>query len=265
MGDGKGRGAVRDLVGRDRQIGQRLARRCWRQAGLGGRNRVRVWQGLCRRVWRQGLRRLGQVFGQRVGYRVGTIRRTRSLYRFGIGPRPRIAPQNPHRILIAVHLFARCQNLIRDRGQAEPRLCLKAATVRHRHKGQRVEPMGMGKALGLGQGFARDDGDGHLVALAPPVEHQVRHGIGRAPLQRGRDLTPALGRVRPRCANGQIFDLVVRDDQLGRHPPRRQAQGGGSQKCQRLFHVRAVKRGLADHNPAPRGAVQHSDGAVAKI
>ena len=122
-----------------------------------------------------------------------------------------------------------------------------------------------GKGLGFGKSFAGDDGDLHLISLAPPVKDQIGHRIGGQCFQSGRNLAPLLGRIRARGADLGVQDLIVGDDQLGCQSPRRQSQRGRTQERQRLVKVGAVKCGLTNRHPAPRCAVQNSDGTVAEI
>ena len=122
-----------------------------------------------------------------------------------------------------------------------------------------------GESLGFGQSIARNHRNLNLGPVAPPVEHQIINGVGRAPVQCGADLAAAAGGIRAGCQNRQIQDLVVGDDQFGGNSARRQAKGCCPHITQRLFQVGRVKGHLAHLMPAATGAVQQTDGGVSEV
>ena len=150
-------------------------------------------------------------------------------------------------------------------GRAEERLADELSLGGNRDEGHRVQPVRDGKTFRLGQSFAGDDGNPDRRPLARPVEHQIGQVIGRAAVQGGCDLAALFVAAGAGGRHLGIQHLAAGQDDLGRHPHRRQAKRGLAQVIQRFVQVGGIKRNLADRKPAFRRPVQQGDSIAGQI
>ena len=176
-----------------------------------------------------------------------------------------IARRNLDRLIVALNLFAFFQNGRGQFGRAKPGLAFEIAFKGQAYERHRVKTVFGSKGFGLVQRFAGNHGDVHACTCARPVEHQILDIIGRAPHQSGANL------VAPICIIGagriqfQIFDLRIRQHQLGCQPARRQPQCRAAQIAQSLCQIGGVERGFTDLQPTARGAMQKANGGVGYV
>ncbi|MFN3936246.1 MAG: hypothetical protein ACK4KW_01600 [Gemmobacter sp.] len=141
----------------------------------------------------------------------------------------------------------------------EPGFAAEAARFRHRDETDGVEPVLLREGFGLGECLARDNGHLHGIAGAGPVEHQIVHVVGRAPFERGGNLTPPVAGAGAGRLDRRVEDLAVRDDHLGGKTLRFQPGRIAPQIRDRTGKIGLVGRHCAQFDPALRRPVQQGD------
>jgi hypothetical protein len=144
------------------------------------------------------------------------------------------------------------------RGQAEKRLAGKGFGGGDGHVADGAKSMFGGEAGGLVQRFDRHGGDMQLIAHADPVEAQFGHVIGRGPVKAARDMGRHIRAARG-GGQGQVANLLVRDDELAAQHVAVQPGRGAAQLRQRGGQIGRVQPHLSDHVPSIRDAVKQPD------
>ncbi len=154
--------------------------------------------------------------------------------------------------VFALCLYARSQNVGHHGGLAKEHLFLEGERLWYGDKCHRFESMGGGKDFGLLQRFLGNSGNMGAAAETLYVDDQFIKAVGGGTVQFIRDVgVCGLGAV-----DGDIFDLVQWDDQLGTQTIGRQRVGLFAQISQ--ISVKGITADISTSNapPAARHTVQ---------
>ena len=142
-----------------------------------------------------------------------------------------------HRSFIAINPHLGPKRVAGMPGGAEKRLAGKRAVIGARDKAYRVDLVLKPEDLGLVQRFTGNGSHQNPIAVQGPIIGQILERIGRGPVKRVGYRTV---KIAVRGAFGgklKVFDLLVRQDQLGGKARRIKRLGLGPQGCQIADHV----------------------------
>ena len=144
--------------------------------------------------------------------------------------------------IIPLYLLTRPNQPVSHRRWAKKRLTHIGKWFGHPGETYRTKAVFGGKRLGLGQSLTRDGGDIGAATTPNRIITQIRHRIRRGPVKGAADIVvTGAGRVQR-----QIFDLLVRNQQLGAQPLRIKRQPGLAQHRQLARQIGGIQCHLAD-------------------
>ena len=100
-------------------------------------------------------------------------------------------------------------------GRAEKRLSEEIGAVRCGDKADGGKTVFNGKTFGLKQCFTRNGGNMRRVTVWRNIKGKRIHRIGCRAIQRLCGSVQAGGVIHPSSIDAEVFDLLVRDNQLG--------------------------------------------------